>query len=57
MIGDTEKGVSFNLKFGHDHIMLYVHIKEKESEMTIKSTLSKTLGENLNKTGILSNVV
>ena len=49
MIGDTEKGVSFNLKFGHDHIMLYVHIKEKESEMTIKSTLSKTYGENLIK--------
>ena len=29
--------------------MLYVHIKEKESEMTIKSTLSKTYGENLIK--------
>ena len=29
--------------------MLYVHIKEKEREITIKSTLSKTYGENLIK--------
>ena len=34
MIGEREKCESFNLKFGHDHIILYVHIKEKESEMT-----------------------
>lgn len=49
VMGDTEKGVSFNLTFGNDHILLYVHIKEKESKMTIliKSTLFKTYGENL----------
>ena len=49
MIGDRENGESFNLKFWHGYIMLYGHIKEKESEMTIKSILSKTYSENLMK--------